>query len=314
MKIALAEAAGRLHVSEAGPLLFAQLKSDPATDVRAASLRALNELKPANMEEVMKVAFADKEAAVRREALRMLPTLPLTNAAKLEHLSSVIRTGTVDDQQAAIEVIGTMKTAAANRVLGSLLDDLVAGKLAPEVQIDLVDAIQASGSKPLESRLEAYRKSRNAESLTMAFRDALVKGGDARRGREVFTNHPAAACTRCHSLRGRGTDVGPNLTNIASTLSREQLLEALLEPNARVAPGYGTVGITLKNGQRVDGMLRGETDTHVIISTGTPPVERQIPKADIAERSNPVSAMPPMGALMKPAEIRDVVEFLGTLR
>ncbi|HEV3484399.1 MAG TPA: hypothetical protein VG106_03255, partial [Vicinamibacterales bacterium] len=64
----------------------------------------------------------------------------------------------------------------------------------------------------------------------------------------------------------------------------------------------------------VDGMLRGETDTHVIVSTGTPPVERRIPKADIAERSNPVSAMPPMGALMKPAEIRDVVEFLGTLR
>jgi putative heme-binding domain-containing protein len=207
-----------------------------------------------------------------------------------------------------------MKTPAAVKLLGSLADDLVAAKLAPELQIDLVDAIQASGSAPLEARLEAYRKSRKAESLTMALRDALLRGGDPRRGREVFTNHPAAACTRCHSLRGRGTDVGPNLTNVASTLTREQLLEALLEPNARIAPGYGTVGITLKNGQRVDGMLREETDTHVTVSAGTPPVEQQVAKSEIAERSTPVSAMPPMGALLKPREIRDVVEFLSMLR
>jgi putative heme-binding domain-containing protein len=314
MKIALAEAAGRLQVSQAAPLLFAQLKGETAADVRAAALRALNALKPANMSEVMTVAFADRDASVRREALRILPTLPLTSAAKLQHLSTVLRTGTVEDQQTAIEVIGGMKTPAAVKLLGSLADDLVAAKLAPELQIDLVDAIQASGSAPLEARLEAYRKSRKAESLTMALRDALLRGGDPRRGREVFTNHPAAACTRCHSLRGRGTDVGPNLTNVASTLTREQLLEALLEPNARIAPGYGTVGITLKNGQRVDGMLREETDTHVTVSAGTPPVEQQVAKSEIAERSTPVSAMPPMGALLKPREIRDVVEFLSMLR
>jgi putative heme-binding domain-containing protein len=282
--------------------------------VRAAALRALNALKPANMSEVMKVAFADKDASVRREALRILPSLPLTNAAKLEHLASVARSGTVEDQQTAIEVIGGMKTPAAVKLLGSMLDDLAAGTIAPEVQIDLVDAVQASGSGPLQARLDAYRKTRNAATLTMAFRDALLRGGDSQRGREVFTNHPAAACTRCHTLRGRGTDVGPNLTNVGATLTREQLLEALLEPNARIAPGYGTVGITLRNGQRVDGMLRGETETHVIVTAGTPPVEQRVAKAEIAERTNPVSAMPPMAALLKPREIRDVVEFLGRLK
>ena len=314
MKVALADAAGNLQAAEAAPLLFGQLKGDAAAEVRAAALRALNAIKPPNMSEVMKVAFADREASVRREALRILPTLPLTNAAKLQHLTSVVKTGTVEDQQTAIEVIGGLKSPAATQVLGTMMDDLVAGKIAPEVQIDLVDAIQASGSAPLQGRLEAYRKSRNAESVTMAFRDALLRGGDARRGRDVFMNHPAAACTRCHSLRGRGTDVGPNLTSVAKKLTREQLHEALLEPNARIAPGYGTVGITLKNGQRVDGMLRSETETEVIVTTGTPAVEQRVPKAEIAERTNPVSAMPPMGALMKPREIRDVIQFLGMLR
>nr|MBA2603449.1 hypothetical protein [Acidobacteriota bacterium] len=59
---------------------------------------------------------------------------------------------------------------------------------------------------------------------------------------------------------------------------------------------------------------REETDTHVVVLTGTPPVPQQIAKAEIAERTNPVSAMPPMGLLLKPREIRDIVEYLSTLK
>jgi putative heme-binding domain-containing protein len=108
--------------------------------------------------------------------------------------------------------------------------------------------------------------------------------------------------------------VGPNLSNIAATLTREQLLDSLIEPNKRIAPGYGTVGVTLRNGQRVDGTLREETDTHVVLMTGDPQVERRIAKTDIAERTNPVSAMPPFGLILKPREIRDLVAFLSVLK
>ena len=45
MKIALAEAAGRLGVQGAAPTLLAQLKSDPSFNVRVAALRALQALK-----------------------------------------------------------------------------------------------------------------------------------------------------------------------------------------------------------------------------------------------------------------------------
>jgi quinoprotein glucose dehydrogenase len=91
-------------------------------------------------------------------------------------------------------------------------------------------------------------------------------------------------------------------------------VEALLEPSARIAPGFGTVGVTLRKGDRVVGTMRDETPTHVVLLEGTPPVERRIAKTDIAERSNPVSSMPAYGLILKPREIRDVVEFLSTLK
>jgi quinoprotein glucose dehydrogenase len=177
-----------------------------------------------------------------------------------------------------------------------------------------VDAMQVNGSPALEARLEAYRKTRSAPSLVLAFRDALLQGGSASRGSETFVQNPAAACTRCHSVRNAGSDVGPNLTDVGSRLTPEQILESLLEPSARIAPGYGTVGISLKSGQRVNGTLREETPTHVVVVTGTPAAEQRIAKSDIAERTNPVSAMPPVGLVLKPREVRDVVAYLATLR
>jgi putative membrane-bound dehydrogenase-like protein len=314
IKIALADAAGRLEVTGAVPVLLAQVRSDPSAPVRLASLRALQAVKAPGMADLMKTALADTDPAVRRAALGILPTLPMTDAAKVQHLQSVIKSGSLEEQQGAFEVLGRLKTRAAQQALGAYFDDLVAGRLQPQIQLDLVDAIQASGSPALEARLEAHQKARSAETLAMAFKDALLSGGDARRGRDVYAENVAAQCTRCHALRGRGADVGPNLTTIGAMLTREQLLQALIEPNARIAPGFGTVSVKLKNGQQIDGTLREETDDHLSILVGVPPVEQRIAKAEVAERTNPVSAMPPMGLILKPREIRDVVQFLSTLK
>jgi quinoprotein glucose dehydrogenase len=314
MKIALAEAAGRLGVQGAAPLLLTQLRTDASFNVRVAALRALQALKVSNMDEVWKVAVADADANVRRAALGILPSLSLSDAVKVQNLTAVIRSGTIADQQAGFEVLGTLKSGEAEKALSSFFDELVAGKVEPAVQVDLVDAMQANGASTLEAKLDAYRKTKGVDTVALAFREALLQGGSVPRGRDLFVEHPAAQCTRCHTVRNAGSDVGPNLTGVATRLTREQILESLLEPSARIAAGYGTVGITLKNGKRVDGTLKEETATHVVLLAGTPPAEQRIAKAEIAERTNPVSAMPPVGLIVRPREVRDLVAYLGTLR
>jgi len=314
LKIALAEAAGRTKSSGAAPQLMAMLKSDSSQQVRLAALEALRLSKAGSPDELMQIAFADKSADVRRAAIAILPTLPLSAAAKTQQLAKLYESGSTAEKQGVLEVLGGLKSNESRAALQGYAGQLTAGTLPVDLQVDLLDAVQTDGSEPLAKSLESYRAAKRADTLVQAFSEALTKGGDFRRGQRVITDNPAAECTRCHTIRGRGSDVGPELTRIGSTLTRPQLVEALVAPNARIAPGFGVVSITLKNGDKADGTLRSETDTEVVLLTGTPPAERRIAKADIATRTDPVSAMPPLGLILKPREVRDLVEYLATLR
>ena len=314
VKVALAEAAGRLEVRSVAPVLEAQLKSDDSVLVRAAALRGLQAMKAGDMSALMQTALADKDPVVRRAALALLPGLPIPAAAKVEHLATIVKTGGVAEQQGALEALGTLKSVESRKLLATYLDDLDGGSLPPALHIDLVDAVQTDGSAMLQKRLDAYQRKQQADALIKAFRAGTIAGGDARKGQQVIMQNPLAECTRCHAIRGRGADVGPELTKIGATLTREQLFEALVEPNKRIAPGFGTVGIVLKNGDRIDGTLKEETDTEVVVLTGTPVTATRLKKADIAERTDPVSAMPPLGLVLKPREVRDLIEFLSGLR
>jgi putative heme-binding domain-containing protein len=90
------------------------------------------------------------------------------------------------------------------------------------------------------------------------------------------------------------------------------LLESLIDPSARIAPGFGAVQVTLKNGQGVFGTLREETNGYIVVDAGSAP--RRIMKSDIARRTNRPSAMPPMGSVLTRRELRDVIEYLSTLK
>jgi quinoprotein glucose dehydrogenase len=314
LKIALAEAAGRTGSSGAAPQLMALLRNDASEQVRLAALEALRLSKGGNPDELMQIAFADKAPSVRRAAIAILPTLPLSPAVKTQQLAALYAKGSTSEKQGVLEVLGGLKSTESRQALQGYIEQLNAGTLPAELQVDLLDAVQTDGSESLLKGLETYRTAKRADTLVQAFAEALTKGGDYRAGQRVVTDNPAAECTRCHTIRGRGSDVGPELTHIGSTLTRPQLVEALVTPNARIAPGFGVVSVTLKSGEKIDGTLRSETDAEVVLSAGTPPAERKIAKTHIAARTDPVSAMPPLGLILKPREVRDLVEFLAGMR
>jgi putative heme-binding domain-containing protein len=171
--------------------------------------------------------------------------------------------------------------------------------------------MQTSQAAPLLLRLDQLKVGRDLANLGTVFPDALTTGGALFRGRQLVAQHAAAQCTRCHTVAGSTAEVGPSLAGVGSRLTRQQLLESLITPSARITPGYGQVSVTLKSGHKVEGTLREESATTLAIEDTTKGLQR-IEVADVATRTNGVSAMPPMNLLMTPREIRDVVEFLAT--
>ena len=92
----------------------------------------------------------------------------------------------------------------------------------------------------------------------------LVKmKGNAAHGKELFGDK--ATCGKCHIVGGQGRDVGPNLSEIGSKLSKDALLVAILDPNAGISHNYETFLAVTDDGKTISGLLVSKTDDELVI-------------------------------------------------
>ena len=77
-------------------------------------------------------------------------------------------------------------------------------------------------------------------------RAALDFSADAvEMGKQLFAE---LACLGCHEVDGTTELLGPNLKDVARNYSREEILEEILQPSARIKPSMGGVKITKNDG------------------------------------------------------------------
>src|ERR1022692_4805482 len=67
----------------------------------------------------------------------------------------------------------------------------------------------------------------------------VKSNGDPAAGERFFLG--SGKCNSCHTIAGRGGVTGPDFSNIARQLTLAELEQALTDPSARIAPGYGVV-------------------------------------------------------------------------
>ena len=314
VKISWMEAAAKLGMKAQAATILARLKADSDASVRVAALNALQVLAVPELEAGVRAAMADADDTVRIAAMSALPEMSIPGPAKVELLTAMVGTGATPEQQTALRAMGDVPGTAAVDALSRFAADLTAGRLDPALQLDLLEAMRQTKAEPLLRQLDQLKVGRDLAALGTALPGALAVGGSPPRGQQVFFRHEAAQCTRCHNIgTSKAEVVGPHLSGVATRLTREQMLQALIDPGARLAPGYGQVSLTLKNGQKLQGMLREETETTIAVEDATRGLQR-VQVSDIASRANGASAMPDMDALLTPRQIRDVVAYLMTLR
>jgi quinoprotein glucose dehydrogenase len=222
---------------------------------------------------------------------------------------------TTVEKQAALLALGRLRESKpADEALAAWLDDLVVGKVPPELALDLLDAARARASASLKEKVTAYEKQveeRAAKEPLAKWRD-VTHGGDAERGKQVFLNNAAVYCQRCHKFDGQGGDVGPELTGIGSKQTRDYLVEALVDPNKTIAKGFESVLLTLEDGRVVSGVLRSKTAKEYVLVTAEGKV-LTVAKDDVAAERPDRSAMPDdLAKKLTRHEIRDLLEFLAT--
>jgi putative heme-binding domain-containing protein len=239
-------------------------------------------------------------------AISLLGGLELSKEALPELVKPIFAKGGLSEQQSLIKVLGKMPVEKSENILASVIDLLKKGKLTDGIRLELSEAVDATKSEKLKQQLASLPKT---NSLLDEYGGTLL-GGNGGSGYGIFFYNSTAQCVRCHAIDGNGGKVGPDLSNIGNILTRQQILEAMVDPSARLSPGFGTVKVTLTDGSEATGILMGENDKEIEIKTSdAEPLKIELSR--ISKRQNYPSGMPPMGLAMSKKEIRDMVEFLA---
>lgn len=131
------------------------------------------------------------------------------------------------------------------------------------------------------------------------------------RGQRMYE---AALCASCHRMRGKGGNIGPDLTQVGTRFSKSDLVRAILIPSEAISDQYAATLLTLQDGRAVSGRIVEETEDVVRINENPyePEQVTTIPKASILERErSPLSIMPPgLFNRLNAQEVADLMAYL----
>lgn len=138
-----------------------------------------------------------------------------------------------------------------------------------------------------------------------------LAGGDPRKGEAVFFSEQAR-CSACHKVRGKGGDIGPDLSNLvhrdAASVQRD-----ITEPAATIHPDYVPFSVALKDGRVLSGLVRSEGESSLRV-TGTDARAVVVRRDEVEELRPSVTSVMPTGLALGlgEAKVRDLLAFLLT--
>lgn len=136
---------------------------------------------------------------------------------------------------------------------------------------------------------------------------------DFENGRRRFSE---ASCVKCHRFAGEGpqTAVSPDLSKVGETRSPRELLEAILDPDKTIAPGYVVYHFQMNDGGSREGLVVERTGSTLrLVSDPEKSGESETVKRQAirSERELAASAMP--SGLLDTFREEDILDLLAYL-
>jgi quinoprotein glucose dehydrogenase len=306
--IAAAEALAATGAKEAAPQLLALVQNGKArTKARIAALDALAALNAPELKAAVAFAATDANPALKTQASKLLGKADPAAGAK--QLAASFPSAAVAEKKQILNALADNPSPIAGEAVAALLNNFA--KVPPEVQLEL---LEAAAKRPEAKAALAKYEGTLSPSDPMAKHLPALTGGDKVAGQKLFNEHAVAACMRCHKVGGQGGDAGPALDGIALKKDRRYLLESIVNVNAKIAEGFQMVILTTNKGETLAGLLKRETPAEFVLENpGMPAIT--VKKADVKQRDNAPSGMlPNIADLITPRELRDIIEYMTTLR
>lgn len=286
--------------------------TEATAEARIGALRGLAQQDSGALESLWDGLFEDSDPAVRAAASKTL--LVINQGKGIRETLRMADSGNLRDLQAAFRNLAEIESPMVGRFFTRKISDL--SKVKPGARLDLLESASLREEQAIREALERYNQGHAAAPLK-AF-DVCLQGGNAESGRIIFFTHAAGQCAKCHRINKDGGEAGPELTRIGSESDSRSILESIIDPNAVVSQGYGIALVKLVDGTSVGGTLMSQDESGITLKTVDPAsgkeVEKVYPSSEIESVQPPMSAMPPMSALLTKSEIRDLVAYLSGLK
>ena len=260
VRLSAVKAISKIGINQGTAQLMVLLKKDPQAAVRVEALKALASMEDEQIGGAIKQALADKDKSVRIAGIDLIGKMNIPKELMVSLLTDVINTKTTEEKQAALLTLGNLPVQHTSKVFDDLLKKMSSGKLSADIYLELAEAIDSSRSAELIGGYKKISSASSPDTLSSAYAGSL-NGGNADRGRMIFYRNENAQCIRCHAYNDYGGNAGPRLNGVGGRLTRQQILESLINPSASIAAGFGVVTLELKNGKTVSGFLVEENNT-----------------------------------------------------
>jgi cytochrome c oxidase cbb3-type subunit III len=144
------------------------------------------------------------------------------------------------------------------------------------------------------------------------FDRGAVALGDAGRGQRLFEGK--GGCAKCHRVNGKGSRVGPDLSDIGAIRAPDSLQKSIVDANSAVLPINRFIRAVTRNGQVIRGRRLNE-DTYTVQIMDEQERLISLDKTTLREYTVvKTSSMPSYKGELTAEELSDIVAYLHSLR
>ncbi len=304
------------------PILLAlaeDLKAAPGVRLQTLRLLGRKSIEPAAIIRTLRSAAGEgNPSEVRIEVVDQLFYRDATAALEVARLIIDSKSAKIPEKQAVVAALRGRNDASSVKLLQELVDRLAVRKLDAGLKLDVYILARESSSADVAAALKKYLAVTPKGGLKMASPEIpyelLTEGGDVTRGKAIINGHLSANCIACHRVDSdEGSEVGPSLRKVGAERTKLEIAESMVEPSAKIVPGFGIETIVLKDGTTLAGSVTKESPKSIDVKLADGKTQK-VSIAVIASRAPPISVMPPMLGILTPEEIRDVVAYLAGLK